>query len=35
MEKNTGEKIWRGDHVVYLDRGNVYRFETNEKDTEA
>lgn len=35
MEKNTGEKIWRGDHVVYPDRGNVYRFETNEKDTEA
>lgn len=35
MEKNTDEKIWRGDHVVYPDHGNVYRFETNEKDTEA
>lgn len=35
MEKNTDENIWRGDHVVYLARGDIYRFETNEKDTEA
>ena len=29
------ENIWHGDHAVYLDHDDAYRFETNEKGAEV